>query len=225
MHPQILHIVMNNSLHYFHLFDFAVGILQFTLGIYEVIVLNNYNIDNPLNIFILILLKSIFNLAYGSISIINICNIIKQNNITKYYNNYTINTIYFVNCCLSIWNFIEFCSISNLSKFYMLIIFLEFLLFQFVGSIYLLLLFTSYCSTKYTHQITNITIINANIITEINQESDIYNIINIEQEKVKTNSESEVPVIEIIATPVNSKTVEAFPYYDNIYQENISRNN
>lgn len=215
---------MNNSLHCFYLFNFAVGILQFTLGIYEITVLNNYSTDNQLHIFILILLKSIFNLTYGSISIINIFNIINQNDITKYYNNFSINTIYLVNFSLSMWNFIEFCTISNVSRF-SLIIFLEFLLFQLVGSIYLLLLFTRFCSINYTNEINNITIINANIITEINQESDIYNIINIEQEKVKTNSESDVPVIEIIATLVNSKTVEVFPYYDDIYQENNSINN
>ena len=223
---------MNNSLHCFYLFNFFIGILQFILGIYEVIILNKYD-NNNINIAILISFKSIINLIYGSISIISIFNIIKRNDITKYYNTCAINTVYFVNLCLSMWNFVEFCTISNISRVYRLAIFLEFLLFQFVGSIYISLLCVSYrsfentmsesTSETITTQINNITIINANIINEINQESDIYNIINIEQQKiVETNNEDSV--IEIIATPVNSKTVEAVLFYDNIYTENISEN-
>jgi len=239
---------MNNLLHCFHLFNFAIGILQFILGIYEVIVLNKYNTDN-VNIAVLISFKAIINLIYGSISIISIYNIIKQNDITKYLNNFAINTIYFVNFSLSMWNFVEFCIISNLSRVYKVVIFLEFLLFQFVGSIYISLLCASYrsfdseeserTSEIITTQINNITIINANIITEINQESDIYNIINIEQQKVISNDpkieskqlEETIPInpenhiIEITAIQVQSETVEAFPFYDDIYQENISINN
>jgi hypothetical protein len=231
---------MNNLLHCFHLFNFSIGILQFILGIYEVIILNKYDNDN-LNIAVLISFKAIINLIYGSISIISIFNIIKQNNITKYYNNFAINIIYFVNCSLSIWNFVEFCTISNLSRVYKVVIFLEFLLFQLVGSIYISLLCASYrafdssgserTSEIITTQINNITIINANIITELNQETDIYNIINIEQQKIDPNDSDieskqigqtistniEHQVIEITAIPVQSETVEAFPFYDDIY--------
>jgi hypothetical protein len=225
---------MNNLLHCFHLFNFCIGTLQFILGIYEVIILNKYDNDN-LNIMVLISFKAIINLIYGSISIISIFNIIKRNNITKYYNNFAINTIYFVNCSLSIWNFVEFCIISNLSRVYKVVIFLEFLLFQFAGSIYILLLCASYRSfqsgsSEITTQINNITIINANIITELNQESDIYNIINIEQQKTISNEPDATTkkvdqIIEIIAIQVQSETVEAFPFYDDIYPENISINN
>lgn len=238
---------MNNLLHCFHLFNFSIGILQLILGIYEVIILNKYDNDN-VNIAVLISFKAITNIIYGSISIISIYNIIKQNDITKYLNNFAINTIYFINLCLSIWNFVEFCTITNISRVYKVVIFLEFLLFQFVGSIYISLLCASYRSFEsgssertseiITTQINNITIINANIITEINHESDIYNIINIEQQKVVSNDieiegkqlEQPIPtniehqVIEITAIQVQSETVEAFPFYDDIYQENISRN-
>ena len=176
-----------------------IGLLQFILGIYEIIILNKVNELNNRIVYYFIFFKIIINITYGCMLLIyNLYCFKTKNNIIKFTNYY--------NYILGIWGFFEWIFAENVNSYYYNILFLEFMIFQFKSSMFLLEL----CINCYFHQ--NIIIINNFENSTIN--TSITPIINITNDNISlvdvTQNNINNPE-EVIAIPVNI-VVESYKF-------------
>jgi hypothetical protein len=176
-----------------------IGLLQFILGIYEIIILSKFNESENIRIYYFIFFKSSINIVYGCMLIIyNLYCFKTKNKIIKFTNYYSY--------IIGIWGFFEWLFVQNLNNYYLGILFMEFLIFQFRSSMFLLEL----CINCYFHH--NIIIINnfqnssVSITPIINISNDNISLVDITKNSIN-NSEN------VIATPVNI-VVDSYKFED-----------
>jgi len=177
------------------------GLLQFILGIYEIIILNKINESDNIRIYYLIFLKSTINILYGCMLIIyNIYCFKTKNKIMKFTNYY--------NYILGIWGFFEWIFANNINNYYIGILFMEFMIFQFKSSMFLLEL----CINCYFHQ--NIIIINnlenpnptVSITPIINITNDNISLLDVTPNDINNSK-------DVIAKPINI-VVDSYKFED-----------
>jgi len=190
-----------------------IGLLQFILGIYEIIILTKFNESENRKIYYFIFFKSTINIAYACMLIIyNLYCFKTKNNIIKF-------TSYY-NYIIGIWGFFEWVFAKNLNNYYLGILFMEFMIFQFRSSMFLLEL----CIYFYFWQISeerrrvqnhsNLIVINnfenTNItMTQIiNISNDNISLLDIIQNDRNINNPEEV-----VATPINI-VVDSYKFED-----------
>ena len=184
-----------------------IGLLQFIMGICEIVVLFIIEIDNKI-VYYFVFFKSTINIVYGCMLFIYSLYCFKsKNNIIKF-------TSYY-NYIIGIWGFFEWIFAKNLNDYYLNILFLEFMIFQFKSSILLIEL----CIHFYFRQ--NIMIIN-NFDNSFISVSPIININNdnislvevINNDTNINNSEDDIQHISYAqATPVKI-IVESYKFED-----------
>ena len=165
-------------------------LLQFILGIYEIIIFSKINESENRRIYYFVFLKSTINIIYGFMLIIyNLYCFKTKNKIIKFTNYY--------NYILGIWGFFEWIFAENVNSYYYNILFLEFMIFQFKSSMFLL----ECCINIHFHH--NIIIINnfenSNINTSItpiiNITNDNISLVDITQNNI--NNQEEVIAIYV----------------------------
>jgi hypothetical protein len=192
-----------------------IGLLQFILGIYEIIILSKFNgiqriIDDRdtarlsgesenRRIYYFIFFKSTINIVYGCMLIIyNLYCFKTKNKIIKFTNYYSY--------IIGIWGFFEWVFANNINNYYLGILFMEFMIFQFRSSMFLL----ECCINCYFHE--NIIIINNFENSTIN--TSITPIINITNDNISlvdvTQNTINIPE-DVIAKPINI-VVESYKF-------------
>ncbi len=179
-----------------------IGLLQFILGIYEIIILSKLNESENRRIYYLIFFKSTINIVYGCMLIIyNLYCFKTKNKIMKFTNYY--------NYILGIWGFIEWVFSNNTNNYYLGILFMEFMIFQFKSSMFLLEL----CINCYFQQ--NIIIINNFENQSLNTSVTITPIINISNDNISLVNVTQniINSEDVIARPIKLE-VESYKFED-----------